>query len=68
MSSLESEVSDVTSRVDDQENATSSSELQSQIDELQATIESLCDAISLNYIYSDSATEDLLTDLNSACP
>jgi hypothetical protein len=45
-----------------------SSELQSSVDELASTIEELCNAISLNYIYSNSAIEEFVSDLNNACP
>ena len=65
---LQSKVSQLGFRVDDLETATSSTELQSQVDGLESTISELCDAISLNYIYANSATEELLSDLDTACP
>lgn len=67
VSSLEAEILDVSSRLDDLESAAGSSELQTQVDDLQVKLDNICEAISLNYVYSNSAIEEFVTDLYGAC-
>lgn len=65
---LRSDLEDMASRVGALEATTEEPEVQSQVDALEATLANLCDAIFLNYADSNSATEDLLSDLVTACP
>ena len=58
-SAASSGVDDLVSRVD---------ELESQLEEVTSRLDSICDAVELNWIYSsNSAIEELLTDINDAC-
>jgi hypothetical protein len=65
---LRSDLDDMASRVGALEATSEEPELRSKIDALEATLANLCDAIFLNYAESNSATEDLLGDLVTACP
>jgi hypothetical protein len=76
LSEVESRVLDVDSRLTDLEDGPSAGAMEGEILDLRTTVEDLdaaiadiCSAISLNYIYaSNAAIEELLTDLNDACP
>lgn len=69
ISSLQSDVDDLSSRVDDIESGTSATDLQSQLDDLDSKLGGLCDAINNAYLTSDvGALGDAFFDIyNEAC-
>jgi peptidoglycan hydrolase CwlO-like protein len=58
-STLDGQLSDVTSEVED---------LTSEVEDLRSELDELCSAISSAYVGANPATEEMLFDLNLACP